>query len=148
MKPSVTLPMSARCLARTAGGFLSSPKRPAAALAGYFGNYISHLSQPVGNPWKRAISIFTGWFWYVRMLVPVIGWYSRRASARGSIHLPARDRFVVRYLGYHGSVAAERATWASTCCDRAGRSAWTTRSGQGPQGVACYAALLPPMISL
>src|SRR6266576_5415365 len=44
-------------LARAAGGFLSSPQRSTAALAGFFGNCISHRSQPVGNPLEERTTL-------------------------------------------------------------------------------------------
>ena len=93
-------------LARTAGGFLSAPQRPTALLAGSFGNCVSDLSQPVSDPLEETTTVH----FYRLVLVCRDARTgdrldtSRRASARGSIHIPASDRFVCAdYLGHHGS---------------------------------------------
>ena len=84
--------------------FYPHPNDQLPPLAGSFGNCISHHSQLVGNPLAEETAVH--FHWLVLVCWNACARYrpgaGRRASARGSIHLPATDRFVCAdCLGHH-----------------------------------------------
>src|SRR5437016_9222033 len=93
-------------LASAAGAFLSSPERSTATLARSFGQCLSHHGQRVGNSLEKRTTLHFNWLVLVCGDARARDWFrtGRRASTRGSIHLPATDRLVCAdCLGRHES---------------------------------------------